>query len=98
MEQQTTTAKEYILHCFREQGDFLIFGEARLTKMLDAILAFDAAFMEKSQVNEGAAYDDLFAQMTAAFPEHKMYIMRFVEDYLDYNEQYLDSIGAIEWE
>jgi len=27
-----------------------------------------------------------------------MYCMRFVDDYLDYSEQYLDSIGAIEWE
>ena len=37
-------------------------------------------------------------QLRAAYPEHKMYLMRFVEDYMDYYEDYLESIGAIDWE
>ena len=36
--------------------------------------------------------------MQKSFEEQKMYGMRFVEDYMDYSEGYLDSIGAIEWD
>ena len=97
-------AREYILNKFREQGDFLILPADVLESMLDRVLALDEDFMETSGVNDGAEYDDdaafeaLFAGMTESFPEQKMYCMRFVDDYLDYSEQYLDSIGAIEWE
>jgi hypothetical protein len=37
-------------------------------------------------------------KMSAQFADHKMYMLRLVEDYMDYNERYLDSLGLIDWE
>ncbi len=98
-------AKAYILGCFKEQGDFAeIVDEKTLTEMVDAVMAHDAAFMKQSGADEGAVYDDdaafdyMHEQMSAQFSEHKMYMLRLVEDYMDYNERYLDSLGLIDWE
>ena len=44
------------------------------------------------------AYDYFMEKLPALFPEQKMYLMRFVEDYMEYSEAYLESIGAIDWE
>lgn len=97
-------AKAFIKQKFTEQGDFLILPADVFDAMLDRVVALDELFMEDSGVNDGAEYDDdaafdaLFGKLTEEFPEQKMYCMRFVDDYLEYSEQYLDSIGAIEWE
>lgn len=106
MEQEYSVenAKKYIKQRFIEQGDFLILKEEVFDSMLDRIVALDDAFMEETGVNDGEVYDDekafeyLFAEMQKSFEEQKMYCMRFVEDYMDYSEAYLDSIGAIEWD
>lgn len=106
MEQEYSieNAKKYIKQRFVEQGDFLILKEEVFDQMLDRAVALDEAFMEQSGVNDGEVYDDdkaleyLFEEMQKSFEEQKMYCMRFVEDYLDYSEQYLESIGAIDWE
>lgn len=104
-EYSRSDAAAYILAKYKEQGDFLIFGEDTLAKLLEKAIDLDQAFMEASGVANGsevydddAAFDALFEGMQKAFPEHKMYLMRFCEDYLDYNEAYLESIGLIEWE
>ncbi len=106
MEQEYSVenAKKYIKQRFMEQGDFLILKEEVFDRMLDRITELDETFMEESGVNDGEVYDDekafeyLFAEMQKSFEEQKMYCMRFVEDYMDYSEAYLDSIGAIDWE
>lgn len=106
MEQEYSieNAKKFIKEKFVAQGDFLIFKEEIFDSMLDRIVALDEEFMETSGVNDGEVYDDdkafdyLFEGMQKAFEEQKMYCMRFVEDYMDYSEQYLESIGAIEWD
>lgn len=36
--------------------------------------------------------------MQAQFPAYKMYAMRLSEDYLDFAEEYLVSVDAIEWD
>ena len=97
--------RRYVLDAFIEKGDFpAIMDEATLEKLLDLIIALDEAYMEESGANEGAVYDDdaayayLHLKMLEAYPDYKAYLMRFVEDYLDYNEAYLESIGAIDWE
>ena len=97
--------RQYVLKAFIEKGDFpTIMDQATLEKLLDHIIALDNAFMEESGANEGAVYDDdaayayLHQKMQEAYPDYKAYLMRFVEDYLDYNEAYLESIGAIDWE
>ncbi|MEG1523720.1 MAG: hypothetical protein RRZ24_04880 [Clostridia bacterium] len=98
-------AKRFILEKFIEQGDFLqIVTSDELDKMIDDVMALDEQYMETSGASDGAIYDDDAAfdlmgqQMMLRYPEHKMYMMRMVEDYMDFNEQYLDGIGAIEWE
>ncbi len=98
-------AKAYILNCFREQGDFSeIVDEKTLDEMVSAVMALDAAFMKESGADEGEVYDDdaaydfMHAKMSEQFAEQKMYMLRLVEDYMDYNERYLDSLGLIDWE
>ena len=106
MEQEYSVenAKKYIKARFMEQGDFLILKEEVFDRMLDRVMELDEEFMESSGANDGEFYDDdkafdyLFEGMQKSFEEQKMYCMRFVEDYMDYSEGYLDSIGAIEWD
>lgn len=97
-------AKEYVLSKFIEQGDFMILESDILDSMISKVMDLDEEFMESSGVNDGAPYDDnaafdyLFENLPKYFPEQKMFCMRFIDDYLDYSEEYLDSIGAIDWE
>ena len=48
--------------------------------------------------DDDEAFERVQAALAAAFPAHRMYAMRFAEDYLDYSEDYLESLGLIEWE
>lgn len=105
MEEYTAErAKAYIEKCYQEQGDFAILPKDVFDKMLSRVIALDAQFMNTSGVDEGGVYDDdeafdfMFESMQQEFEDQKMYCMRFVEDYMDYNERYLESIGAIDWE
>ena len=106
MEQEYSVenAKKFIKERFVQQGDFLIFKEDVFDRMLDRVVELDEEFMEKRGVNDGEVYDDdkafdyLFEGLQKDFEEQKMYYMRFVEDYMDYSEAYLESIGAIEWD
>ena len=97
-------ARAFIADRFREQGDFNILPKDVFERMLDAVMALDEAFMAESGVNEGAVYDDdqafdyMMRKLQEAFPEQKMYAMRFVEDYMEYDEAYLERAGLIEWE
>ena len=91
-------AKEYIAEKFREQGDFSIIEPKLFDQMLDRVMALDEEYMESSGVEDGGVYDYMHEKLMAEFPEHKMYMMRLVDDYMEYNEAYLDSIGAIDWE
>ncbi len=104
MEIDLIKAKEFILKKFNEQGDFSIFDAKDLGQMVEAVLSFDAQFMKDTGVDDGEVYDDdaaydfMFEKMSEKFADQKMYMMRLVEDYMDYNEEYLESIGAIDWE
>ncbi|MDO4564220.1 MAG: hypothetical protein Q4C04_01240 [Clostridia bacterium] len=97
-------ARVFIRDCFIKQGDFSILSGDSFERMLDRVMELDEEYMSENGIDEGAVYDDdaafdhMFEKMQEAFPEEKMYCMRFVEDYMDYNERYLDSIGALEWE
>ncbi len=98
-------AKAYILDCFQKQGDFSeIVDEKKLDEMISAVMKFDAAFMHETGADEDEVYDDdaaydyLHDKMMERFPDFKMYMLRLVEDYMDYSEQYLDSLGLIDWE
>ena len=97
-------ARRFIAEKFAAQGDFNILPKDVFEKMLDKVMALDEAFMAESGVNDGAVYDDdqafdyMMKGLQAAFPEQKMYAMRFVEDYMEYDEAYLESAGLIDWE
>ena len=97
-------AKRFIADKFAAQGDFNILPRNVFDGMLDKVMALDEAFMAESGVNDGAVYDDdqafdyMMKGLQAAFPEQKMYAMRFVEDYMEYDEAYLESVGLIDWE
>lgn len=97
-------ARAYIAGKFTAQGDFNILSKDVFDRMLDKVMELDEAFMAESGVNDGAVYDDdaafeyMMKQLQEAFPEQKMYAMRFVEDYMEYDEAYLESVGLIDWE
>lgn len=97
-------ARAYIAGKFAEQGDFNILPRDVFEKMLDKVMELDEAFMAETGVNEGQVYDDdqafdyMMKGLQDAFPEQKMYAMRFVEDYMEYDEAYLESAGLIEWD
>ena len=97
-------ARAFLADKFDQQGDFGILPRDVFEKMLDKVMELDEAFMAESGVNDGAVYDDdqafeyMMEKLQAAFPEQKMYVMRFVEDYMEYDEAYLESVGLIDWE
>ena len=97
-------ARAYIAEKFAAQRDFNILPKDVFGKMLDAVMDLDESFMAETGVNDGAVYDDdqafeyMMKKLQEAFPEQKMYAMRFVEDYMEYSEAYLESAGLIDWE
>ena len=103
-EYSKTEARAYIANKFSEQGDFNILPKDVFEKMLDKVMELDEAFMAETGVNDGQVYDDdqafeyMMKGLQEAFPEQKMYAMRFVEDYMEYDEAYLESAGLIDWE
>ncbi len=96
--------KKYILGKFEAEGDFSFLKEDELPRMVDALLALDEQYMQQSGADAGEVYDDdaayelIFAGMQKSFAQYKMYAMRLTEDYMDFAEEYLASVGAIEWE
>ena len=97
-------ARSFILNKFTAQGDFSILPKDVFEKMLDRVMELDEVFMKETGVNDGSVYDDdkafeyMMKGLQEAFPEQKMYAMRFVEDYMEYDEAYLEDAGLIEWE
>ena len=94
--------RAYILDKFRKEGDFDFLKEGEMEAMVDALLQEDQAYLaslpEDGEYDDDAAYEALYAHMQARFPEYKMYAMRLSEDYLDFAEEYLVSVDAIEWD
>lgn len=98
-------ARAYILDSFRKQGDFAqIMDETTLEEMVNEVMLLDAAFVKQTGADndafydEDAAFESLQKSMAEKFSAHKMYMMRFVGDYMDYNDSYLESVGLIEWD
>ncbi len=99
-----TAMRAYILNKFTVEGDFSFLKEGELNQIVDDLIALDGEYMVSSGADQGADYDDddaydhIFAGMQQKWPDYKMYAMRLAEDYLDFAEEYLESVGAIEWE
>lgn len=94
--------RAYVLDKFIKEGDFDFLKAGELDTMLDAMLEIDTAYMnslaEDAVYDDDEAYERLFTALQARYPQYKMYCLRLAEDYLDFAEEYLASVGAIEWE
>ena len=96
-------AAAFILNKFREQGDFSFVDEGLFSEMVRTIQDLDTKYIEQCE-SEDSVYDDDEAYershraMTEKYPDFKTYLMRLIDDYLDFSEDYLESIGAIDWE
>lgn len=94
--------RSYVIDKFTKEGDFDFLKPGELAAMADAMLELDTAYMnslgEDDVYDDDTAYEKLFAAMQERYPQYKMYCMRLAEDYLDFAEEYLASVGAIEWE
>lgn len=98
-------AKAFITAKFAEQGDFIqIMPQEDIDRLIGRTQELNETFMDEKGVNDGETYDDdeayayLTEKLGEEFPEQKMYIGRFVDDYMEYDEAYLESIGAIAWD
>lgn len=94
--------KAYILNKFNVEGDFDFLKDGLMEELVDAMMAIDQSYLAKlgedDDYDDDDAYDLLYEGMQKKYPELKMYAMRLSEDYLDFSEEYLASVGAIEWE
>ncbi|HZK45211.1 MAG: hypothetical protein KIG48_01320 [Eubacteriales bacterium] len=94
--------KAYILNKFNVEGDFDFLKDGLMEELVDAMMAIDQSYLAKlgedDDYDDDDAYDLLYEGMQKKYPELKMYAMRLSEDYLDFSEEYLESVGAIEWE
>lgn len=94
--------KAYILNKFNVEGDFDFLKDGLMEELVDAMMAIDQNYLAKlgedDDYDDDDAYDLLYEWMQKKYPELKMYAMRLSEDYLDFSEEYLESVGAIEWE
>ena len=102
MELNVEEAKAYIAEKFRNPGDFDFISETDFSKMLDTLLALDSAYLQEigdeAPYDEDIIFDRMHAELVKQHPKLKTYLMRFVDDYMDFMEQYLVSIDAVEWE
>lgn len=100
-EYDTKAMRDYVLNKFRTEGDFEFLKEGELERMISTLIDVDeqyqASIGEDGVYDDDDAYEQMFRKLCAEFPEHKMYCMRMVEDFLDFSEEYLVSIDAIEW-
>ena len=94
--------KAYILNKFNVESDFDFLKDGLMEELVDAMMAIDQNYLAKlgedDDYDDDDAYDLLYEGMQKKYPELKMYAMRLSEDYLDFSEEYLESVGAIEWE
>ena len=94
--------KAYILNKFNVEGDFDFLKDGLMEELVDAMMAIDQSYLAKlgedDDYDDDDAYDLLYEGIQKKYPELKMYAMRLSEDYLDFSEEYLESVGAIEWE
>ncbi|MDO4573564.1 MAG: hypothetical protein Q4C13_09350 [Clostridia bacterium] len=97
--------RQHVLDAFGEKGDFpAIMDAGTLGRLVDAAIALDEAYMTESGALDGGVYDDdaayeyMLSGLSEAFPDYRRYMMRFVEDYMEYNEAFLEEQGLIDWD
>jgi hypothetical protein len=97
-------AREFVFAKLRGMGDYAFIKEEDLSCIVTELIKIDSIYMDQVEKESGGLYDDdkayelLFEGLRTAFPPYKYYALRLTEDYMDAFEQYLDDVGAIEWE
>lgn len=94
-------AKKYITDEFAKQGDFEFIPPEELGNMVNLLVDTDSEYMLKVMdddiYDEDFIYDKLIKLISEKYGKYKTYLMRFIDDYMDFMEQYLVSAGAVEW-
>lgn len=101
MELDLTGAKEYITEKYRNAGDFDFVPDDDLSSMLELLIKLDDEYLKEIDddfYDEEVVYERFLNALNKSFDKYKIYNMRFADDYMDYMEQYLASIDAIDWE
>ena len=86
---------------FDNEGDFSFMKPEELEAVIGKLVEIDCAYMDEigdEPYDEDVIYDRLYAAANEALPQYKTYLMRLCDDYMDFMEQYLVSIDAVEWE
>ena len=101
MEIDFNKAKEYINDEFRKQGDFDFIPAEERSLMVEMLVDIDSEYMLEGMkddiYDEDFIYEKMLKAVSAEYDKYKTYLMRFIDDYMDFMEQYLASIDAIEW-
>ena len=103
MELDIIAAKDFIAGKFRNAGDFDFIPDEQLEEIISALVAMDDEYRRKiaeddSPYDEEYVYELMLKSVSSKFSRYQTYLMRLVDDYMDFMEQYLVSIDAVEWE
>ena len=102
MELDINEARSYIIQKFRNQNDFDFMKNEELEGLINLLLGIDAIYIdeigEEGVYDEDEVYERMLKAANTGYPRYKSYLMRFIDDYMDFMEQYLVSIDAVEWE
>ena len=103
MELDIIAAKDFIAGKFRNAGDFDFIPDEQLEEIISALVAIDDEYLRKiaeddSPYDEEYVYEHMLKSVSSKFSRYQTYLMRLVYDYMDFMEQYLVSIDAVEWE
>lgn len=86
---------------FDNEGDFDFMKPEELEGAIAAFVDIDYKYMEElgdEPYDEDVVYELLDAAANERLPQYKTYLMRLVDDYMDFMEQYLVNEGIVEWE
>ena len=103
MELDIIAAKDFIAGKFRNAGDFDFIPDEQLEEIISALVAIDDEYLRKiaeddSPYDEEYVYEHMLKSVSSKFRRYQTYLMSLVDDYMDFMEQYLVSIDAVEWE
>ena len=79
-------------------SDFLLVAATLLDIKAASLVPQEAPSKTVDDYEDDDVYEMLIAALQNKYPNYKMYAMRLAEDYLDFSEEYLVSVDAIEWE
>lgn len=101
MELDLNEAQSFIMEKFHNAGDFSFINDEDMADIIKILLKLDEAYLDEigdGVYDEEVIFERMISSVNKQFDKYKTYLMRFVDDYMDFMEQYLVSIDAIEWE